>query len=114
MHAAKDDDCTGLIALDPADVNTVYISTDVDPVTGAPLISATDQKRHWEIFRGRTADGGAKRTWTALTKDSARDNIRPVIPPGMGKRTAVIWLRGVMRLPDDYEFEVVGLISDRS
>ncbi len=114
VHAVKDDDCTGLIALDPADVNTVYISTDVDPVTGAALISAADHKRHWEIFRGRTADGGAKWTWTALTKDSVRDNIRPVVPTGMGKRTTVIWLRGMMRLPDDYEFEVVGLISDRS
>lgn len=113
VHAVEDDDCTGLIALDPRDVSVVYLSTNADPRTGVPLVSAADRQRHWEIFQGRTADGGATWTWTALTRDSTRDNLRPVAPTGLTQGSAVLWLRGTMRMPSDYEFEVVGLISDR-
>ena len=112
VHPVPDDDCTGLIALDPQNLSVVYMSTDADPVQGTPLISAADGKRHWEIFKGTTADGGATWGWTAITRDSERDNIRPVVPVGLVGRTAVIWLRGVMRMPNDYEFEVVGLVTD--
>jgi len=111
VHAAKDDDCTGLIALDPQNANTVYISTNADPVTGQPLISTADQQRHWEIFRGTTDQAGLKWTWTALTRNSTADNIRPVVPLGLKGATAVIWLRGAMRMPSDYNFEVVGIVT---
>src|SRR5207244_2983615 len=57
-HDAPDDDCTGLAALDPQDANVIYISTNADPVTGATLVSTADGKRHWELFRGATRDGG--------------------------------------------------------
>ena len=108
----RGDDCTGLIALDPQDPSVVYISTDADPVRGTPLISAADNKRHWEIFRGKTSDGGASWNWTPVTGDSDRDNIRPVVPAGLVGKTAVIWLRGTMRHPKDYDLEVVGLVTD--
>lgn len=113
VHPVADDDCTGLIALDPQDVRVVYLSTNADPSSGAPLISGADQKRHWEIFRGRSEDGGATWTWMAVTRDSNRDNIRPVVPVGPRERSIVLWLRGTMRLPDDYQLEVVGTISRR-
>lgn len=112
VHPVADDDCTGLIALDPQDLNVVYISTDADPVRGTPLISAADGKRHWEIYQGRTTDGGATWSWTAITRNSVRDNIRPVVPLGLTGRTVVIWLRGAMRMPNDYDLEVVGLVSN--
>ncbi|MEY4938330.1 MAG: hypothetical protein RIQ93_65 [Verrucomicrobiota bacterium] len=113
VHAVEDDDCTGLITLDPQDVSVVYVSSNADPATGAPLLSAADGKRHWELFQGRTPDGGVTWTWTALTRDSTHDNIRPVAPTGMTRGSAVLWLRGTMRLPNDYDFAVVGLISEQ-
>lgn len=108
-----EDHYTGLIALDPGDSNTVYISTDADPVTGKPLISKADGKRHYEIYRGATGDGGATWAWTPLTRDSTVDNIRPVVPPGAGSRAIVLWLRGTYTSYTNYELEVVGLIEDR-
>jgi hypothetical protein len=89
-----EDDYTGGVALDPQDPNVVYISTDADPVTGTPLISATDGQRHHELFKGVTSDGGATFTWTALTKDSDADNLRPLVPIWKDQRTAVVFMRG--------------------
>src|SRR5213593_4404854 len=56
---AGEDDYTGLAALDPRNPNVVYISTDADPVTGAPLVSRADGQRHRELYRGTTGDFGA-------------------------------------------------------
>lgn len=111
VHAVADDDCTGLAALDPQDVSVVYISTNADPVTGVPLVSRADRKRHWEIFRGVTADGGATWAWTAITRDSTVDNLRPVVPVTAGRPSPVVWLRGEMRMPKDFELELV-MVAD--
>lgn len=89
-----EDDYTGLAAIDPQDVNTVYISTDAHPVTGAPLISSADGKRHWELYRGKTSDGGATWKWTPLTKNSTVDNLRPLVPIWDDARVALVWMRG--------------------
>lgn len=114
IHTFADgDDCTGLAAIDPQDPNTVVISTNVHPRTGAPLISRVDRQRHWEIFEGHTRDHGANFTWTAITQDSTADNIRPIIPAGRSPKLAVIWLRGAMRSYDDYNLEVVGILRNR-
>jgi len=96
-----EDDYTGNIALDPQDVTRVYISTNAHPVNGRTT-------PHYEIYRGTTKDGGAKWTWTAITKDSTQDNIRPICP--ISKEVpAVLWLRGKMIAYTNYRFEVVGL-----
>jgi hypothetical protein len=110
-HAAPDDDCTGLAAIDPQDVSVVYISTNADPVTGAPLMSAADHQRHWEIFQGITRDGGARWTWKPITRDSRFDNLRPVVPRGAVRPSPVVWLRGAMRMPKDSGLEVVTLAN---
>jgi hypothetical protein len=44
------------MALDPNDPDQVVISTNADPGTGQPLISQSDEQRHWELFDGRTSD----------------------------------------------------------
>jgi BNR repeat-containing family member len=106
-----EDDYTGNIALDPHDPNTVYISTNADPVTGKPLVSEADGERHWEIFRGNR--GGSQWRWRPVTRDSTDDNIRPVVPAWAGKRYAVLWLRGKMRAYTDYAFQIVGLTGTR-
>ncbi len=102
---------TGLVCIDPDRTNVVYLSTNVDPKTGAPLISRADGKRHYEIFRGVTSDRGASWQWTPITRDSTVDNIRPVVPKWDGKRTAILWLRGVYTTYTDYDLDVVGLIQ---
>ena len=78
----KEDDYTGLIVIDPDDTNIVCLSTDADPTTGKPLISRADGQRHYEIYRGVTRDRGATFEWTALTRDSNADNIRPLSRSG--------------------------------
>lgn len=88
-----EDDYSGLGALDPNDPSVVYISTDADPVTGAPLISAADRQRHYELFRGERAASG-NWAWTPFTRHSTADNLRPVIPHWNDPRTAIVWMRG--------------------
>ncbi len=106
-----EDDYTGLAAIDPDDVNTVYISTNADPLSGTPLISTADDRRHFEIFKGTTADNGATWTWTAVTQNSDVDNIRPIVPKWDDEHTALIWARGTAITSADYDLDIVGIIS---
>ena len=89
-----EDDYTGLVAIDPKNVNVVVISTDADPVTGEPLISDADNQRHYELFRGETADGGATFSWSPITANSDADNLRPLIPKTYDGPTPLVWMRG--------------------
>lgn len=107
---AGEDDYTGGIALVPGDPTRVFISTDADPSTGAPLVSAADGQRHWEIFRGVSADEGRSWRWQALTRDSTADNLRPIVPRADGRGELLLWLRGRYRSYTDYGLEVVGLL----
>jgi len=89
----SEDDYSGLGALDPNNPDVLYISTDADPVSGAPLVSSADKKRHYELFRGERSAAG-KWTFTPFTRNSAWDNLRPVIPQWNDRRTAMVWMRG--------------------
>lgn len=108
-----EDDYSGLAAIDPDDPSIVYISTNADPVTGAPLQSSADGKRHYEIYRGITPDGGASWKWSPITQNSTQDNLRPIRPRSDSRRRALIWLRGTYRSYTDYQQEVVGLFWNR-
>jgi hypothetical protein len=103
-----EDDYTGNICLDPDRLNTVYISTNAEPTSGAPLISKADQRRHYEIFRGVTNDGGATWAWSPITRDSTADNLRPIVPKWDSDHCAVLWFRGTYRSYRDYQCEIVG------
>jgi hypothetical protein len=108
-----EDDYTGGVALDPQNPDVVYISTDAHPVTGQPLISATDGQRHYELFKGLTTDRGATFTWTALTKDSDTNNLRPIVPIWNDKRTALVWMRGTYtHNTGPWATQVVAMILD--
>lgn len=100
---------TGLVALDPRDGNHVVISTDADPVTGAPLVSGSDGKRHWELFDGRRQAGGSY-AWSPLTANSTVDNIRPVMNASRSGASALAWMRGTYTTFLDYRLEVVGVV----
>lgn len=107
-----EDDYTGNIALDPHDPGIVFISTDADPRTGEPLISAADDRRHYEIYRGQRQSGGGW-AWAAVTSSSAHDNIRPIVPVWPGNSYAILWLQGTMRTYRDYEFRIAAKIERR-
>src|SRR5947208_1248376 len=89
-HAAREDDYTGLAALDPNNADVVYISTDAEPVTGTPLVSTADGERHHELFRGTTRDFGATWSWEPITANSTMDNLRPLVPKWTDSRTAPV------------------------
>jgi hypothetical protein len=92
-----EDDYTGLASLDRRNPNIVFISTDADPSTGKPLISAADKKRHFELFRGTTTDNGKTWQWQPLTANSTMDNMRPIVPAWDDPRTMLVWMRGTYR-----------------
>jgi len=91
-----EDDYSGLVALDPQDPNTVFISTNADPATGRPLISAADGQRHCELFRGeiRQLTDATHWRWQPITANSTVDNLRPLVPKWKDARTALVWMRG--------------------
>jgi hypothetical protein len=92
-----EDDYTGLAALDPNDPGIVYISTDAQPATGAPLVSTADGQRHHELFRGTSRDAGKTWRWEPITANSTVDNLRPIVPRWDDPRTALVWMRGTYR-----------------
>ncbi len=106
-------DYTGLAALDPNDPDYMVISTNADPDTGKPLISRTDGQRHWELFEGRTVDGGETWSWSALTRDSAVDNIRPIIPDWEADKRVILWMRGDYNSYHDWNTQIVGIKNKR-
>lgn len=107
-----EEDYTGLAAIDPDDPATVVISTNAHPETGEPLISKADGQRHWELFRGRTDDGGKTWTWEPITANSTTDNIRPVIPQWADGRI-VLWMRGHYSTWREWDTQLVGLTEQR-
>ncbi|MEY3162512.1 MAG: hypothetical protein RIT25_2506 [Planctomycetota bacterium] len=109
---AGEDDYTGLAAIVPHDPRFVFVSTNAHPVHGTPLVSTRDGRRHWEIWRGFTADRGRSWTWEAVTADSTEDQIRPIVPrSAAGSATAtVLWLRGSMKSYSNYRLDAVGAV----
>ena len=101
---------TGLISLHPLNPDVVYISADVHPATGEPLI--TDGEQRYEIFRGTTENRGATWQWTAVTQNSQQDNIRPVVAANESYE-AVLWLNGRYTSYTDYDLKVLGVIKER-
>jgi hypothetical protein len=108
---AGEDDYTGNLCLHPDRLNTVFISTNADPMNGRPLISSADGGRHYEIFRGETDDDGQSWHWQAITSNSTVDNLRPIVPKWEADRTALLWFRGKYLSYRDYRTEVLLRIS---
>lgn len=104
-YLPHEQDYTGLGAVDPYDLDHVYISAPVDPRSGEPT-------EHYEIYSGRTSDGGAGWDWDAVTADSAVDNLRPMVAPGDIGVHALCWFRGSMRSSQAYETEIVAVVRE--
>lgn len=104
----KEPEYTGLIALHPLTPNVVYISADVYPNSGKPIVVAG--QRRYEIFEGVTEDEGKTWRWSPVTSGSSQDNLRPHVA-ARGDTWAVVWLRGEYRAYTDYSQAAVGLIQ---
>ncbi len=102
----------GLATIDGANPWNVFISANSDPKTGEPLKSTADGKRHFEIYKGTTADKGATWSWSAVTTNSPMDNIRPVVPARADNRRVLMWLRGTMTTYKNYSLDIVGTVED--
>lgn len=100
-------DYTGLVALDPNDPNTLYMSSNVNPTSNVAMA-------HYEIFKGVTSDFGASWSWNAITQDSSVDNVRPIVPKWNGGNRAVLWMRGTYPNFTTYDTSVVGLVEART
>ncbi len=85
---------TPLSAINPKNVDVCFFSANVDPATAAPLVSAADGRRNYEIFRAETSDGGATWSYTQITRDSSCHNFRLSVIPWDENNTAVMWMRG--------------------
>ena len=73
-------------------------------------MSSADGKRHWEIFRAVTPDGGATWTFSALTRNSTQDNLRPLIPTGGdGQQKVLLWLHGTYTAYTSYQQQIMML-----
>jgi hypothetical protein len=100
-------DYTGLAALCPNDLNTIYISTTIDPRNNSDLTVH-------EIFKGVTTDHGATWSWTPITQNSTRDNLRPITPAWSATKTALLWWRGTYSSAQLFDAAVVGIIDSSS
>jgi hypothetical protein len=100
----SEQDYTGLGALHPHDPNTIYISTPFDPRDD------TDLGVH-EIFKGTTTDHGASWSWTPITQQSVRDNLRPIVPVWDEENTALLWWRGTYNAAQNFDAAIVGLLD---
>ena len=98
---------TGLISLHPRNPSVVFISADVDPVSGEPIL--VNGKRRYEIFKGTTENAGESWRWTPITKASSQDNLRPIIVAD-DNVAVLVWLRGEYRTFTNYNQAAVGLI----
>ena len=109
-------DYVGLGALNPADPNTIYISTAFDPRAVQPGVFDTNLPASavHEIWKGITTNHGATFTWTPITQHSVRDNYRPLVPAWDQNNTALLWFRGNHFTAQSYDAAVVGILDRRS
>jgi hypothetical protein len=101
---SSEEDYTGLGALQPNDPNTIYISSAYDPRNDSSL------SKH-EIFKGVTVDHGAAWSWTPVTWNSTRDNLRPIVPQWDTLHSALLWWRGTYNNAQSFDAAVVGIID---
>ena len=96
----------GGITIDPENSSAVYISSNVDPVTGRSVTGS-----HYQIYRGVTSDGGNSWDWKQLTNDDDRDNLRPIVPKGHNFEFCVIWFSQKISPGKGFDSEIRGIFE---
>ena len=109
-------DYVGLGCLNPNDPNTIYISTKYDPRAVQPGVFDTNQQYSamHEIWKGVTTNDGASFTWTPITQNSFRDNLRPIMPLWDNNNSALLWFRGTYNSAQSVDGAVLGIVEHRS
>ena len=100
----SEQDYVGLGAVHPDDPRIIYISTNIDPRNDMSITRR-------EIFQGVTCDNGMTFTWTPITWNSTKDNLRPIVPAWDGNNMALLWFRGSYQTAQIYNEEVVAIIT---
>ena len=109
-----EDDYGGGMSIDPDNPNVVYISSnaanpfDLGDINNVPL--GTNER--YEIYRGDTSDGGLTFEWEAITSNSPKDNLRPIVPEGHGYGRHALWFFGDYNTYTNFDTKVVGLFSN--
>ena len=93
-------DYTGLGCIDRRDGNTVYVSTAFDPRDDRKLPQR-------ELFKGVTEDQGATWTWSPVTENSPKDNLRPQLAVLNAKQAVLLWLHGTYHNAMKYDLNVM-------
>jgi hypothetical protein len=109
-------DYIGLGCLSPNDPNTIFVSTKYDPRAMHPGVLDTNQpySSSHEIWKGVTTNHGASFTWTPITQNSSRDNLRPIVPPWDQNHTALLWFRATYNSAQSIDGAPVGLVDRRT
>ena len=58
----------------------------------------------------RKSNAGRSWRFEPVTRDSALDNLRPIVPRTTRPNEVLLWLRGSYRSYTDYSLEAVGLL----
>jgi hypothetical protein len=111
---STENDYAGGISVDPANPNVIYISSNAsDPFNLSDITNVTLRaNQRYEIWRGITTNAGLSFTWTAITTNSTKDNLRPYIPRRQTGTPVVIWFRGAYTTYSSYNCEIVGLFNN--
>jgi autotransporter-associated beta strand protein len=104
-------DYGGGIGLDPADINTVYFSSDAASPLDLTTTTNVALGAHYEIYKGVTTNGGLNFTWSAVTTNSTVDNCRPYVPRRFGGEKCVLWWRGTYNTYTSFYTSIVGLFT---
>ncbi|HLX95274.1 MAG TPA: hypothetical protein VKU37_05985 [Verrucomicrobiae bacterium] len=109
-------DYVGLGCLNPNDPNTIYLSTKFDPRAVQPGVRDTNLQysAQHEIWKGVTTNHGASFTWTPITQNSYRDNLRPLMPAWDNNDSALLWFRGTYNSAQSVDGAVLGIVEHRS
>lgn len=105
---------TGGMTIDPDDPRVVYISSNADDpfdlsdIFNIPVSSGNK----FEIYRGFTADGGLTFEWDVVTANSAKDNLRPLVPENHGLTRHVVWFHGDYNSYVNYDCSVLGIFDE--
>jgi hypothetical protein len=99
---------SGLMAFDPEDPTTVFISTDVNPTTGEDLGG------NHEIYKATIGpeDDISSIQWEAITSNSPHRNIRPIVVAEDGYKV-LVWLYGPWTTFKNYDVNVIGKILEQ-
>jgi hypothetical protein len=112
---AAESDYGGGMCIDPSDPNVIYISSNaaspfaLGDIANVPL----NANARFEIYRGVTTDGGLTFTWEAITSNSEKDNLRPIVPENPDYDRTLLWFSGAYTSYTNFHCQVLALLENK-